>query len=127
MHYHVSCHLHIIYDESFCHKFLDTSLPCGFPCHHIYDECFCHKDFAVSHVISHVERHNCMNCDIFKHTYDKLEHHKFSDDCGVRQKIYDDFLLIVIVVHLTHTFCDDDLPIHHNGITKIQTMTKNYS
>jgi hypothetical protein len=25
MHCHVSCHLHIIYDEYFCHKILDTS------------------------------------------------------------------------------------------------------
>jgi hypothetical protein len=50
-----------------------------------------------------------MNYDIFKHTYDKLEHNKFSDNYGVRHKIYDDFLLIFIVIHLTRTFCDDDL------------------
>jgi hypothetical protein len=50
-----------------------------------------------------------MDCDVFKKTYKKLKHHKFSDDFGVRHKIYDDFLLIVIVVHLTRTFCDDDL------------------
>jgi hypothetical protein len=46
-------------------------LPHGLPCHHIYDECFHHKDYAtstiMSHNISHVERHNCTNCDIFKH------------------------------------------------------------
>jgi hypothetical protein len=46
---------------------------------------------------------------MFLNTYDKLEHHKFRDDCGVRHKIYDNFLLIIIVVHLTRTFCDDDL------------------
>jgi hypothetical protein len=66
-------------------------LPCGLPCHHIYDENFRHKDFAISAamspVISHVERHKCINCDIFKHSYDTLEHHKFSDDCGERYKI----------------------------------------
>jgi ribosomal protein L33 len=56
-----------------------------------------------------VERHNCINCDVFKHTYDKLERYKFSDNCGVHHKIYNDFLLIIIVVHLTCTFCDDDL------------------
>jgi hypothetical protein len=88
-------------------------LPCGLPHHHIYDEHFCHKYFATStatsHVIGHVEMHNCMNCDVFRHTYDELEHHSFSDDCGVRHKIYDDFSIIIIVVHLTRTFCDDDL------------------
>jgi hypothetical protein len=55
-----------------------------------------------------VERHGCTNCDIFTHTYDELECHRFSDDCGVRYKIYDDFLLIIIVVYLIRTFCDND-------------------
>jgi hypothetical protein len=64
---------------------------------------------GFSHVISHVETHNCMNCDIFRHTYDELECHRFSDDCSVRHKIYGNFLLIVIVVHLRQTFCDNDL------------------
>jgi hypothetical protein len=32
-----------------------------------------------------------MNRDIFRHTYDELERHKFSDDCSLRHKIYDDF------------------------------------
>jgi hypothetical protein len=64
---------------------------------------------ATSHIINHVEMNNCMNCDIFRHTYDELEYHRYSDDCSVRHKIYDDFSLIVIVVHLTCTFCDDDL------------------
>jgi hypothetical protein len=63
----------------------------------------------MSHVISHVERHNHMNYVIFRHSYDELECHRFSDDCGVHHKIYDDFSLIIIVVHLTRTFCDDDL------------------
>jgi hypothetical protein len=63
----------------------------------------------MSPIISHVERHKCMNCDIFKHTYNKLEHHKFSDDCGVRHKIYDSFSILVIIVYLTRTFCDNDL------------------
>jgi hypothetical protein len=121
------------YDENIHHKYIATSaatstkfmmnffvtnflthhLPCGLPHHHIYDKCFRHKDFAMlaatSHIINHVERHNCMNYDVFRHTYDKLECHRFSDDCGVRQKIYDGFLLIVIVVHLTRTLCYDDL------------------
>jgi hypothetical protein len=60
------------------------------------------------HVISLVEKHDCTNCDIFRHTYDKLQCHRFSNVCGVRHKIYDNFF-IVIVVHLTHTFCDDGL------------------
>jgi hypothetical protein len=97
----------------FVTNFLTRHLPCGLPHHHIYDKHFHHKDFsmsvATSLVISHVERQKRMNCGIFKHTYDKLKHHKFNNDCGVRHKIYDDFLLIVIVVHLTCTFCDDDL------------------
>jgi hypothetical protein len=88
-------------------------LPCGLPHHHIYDKCFHHKYFAtleaMSHIISHVEMHNCMNCDIFRPTYDELECHSFSDDCGVCHKIYDDFSLIIKVVHLTRTFCDDEL------------------
>jgi hypothetical protein len=78
----------------FVTKFLTHHLPCGLPHHHIYDERFHHKDFttstAMSHVISHVKRHNCMNYDVFRHTYDELEHHRFSDDCGMRHKIYDD-------------------------------------
>jgi hypothetical protein len=53
----------------------------------------------MSHIINHVEIHICMNYDIFRHNNDELERHRFSDDCGVRHKIYDDFLLIVIVVH----------------------------
>jgi hypothetical protein len=97
----------------FVTKFLPHYRPCVSPHHCIYDEHFCRKDFtmpaAMSHVINHVERHNCMNCDIFRHTYDKLECHRFSDNCGVRHKIYDDFLIIIIVVHLTRTFCDNDL------------------
>jgi hypothetical protein len=64
---------------------------------------------ATSHIIKHVEKHNCMNYDVFIHSYDELEPHRFSDNCGVHHKICDDFLLIVIVVHLTRTFCDDDL------------------
>jgi hypothetical protein len=123
------CHIIALYDENIHHKcigmssatsikfmtnlfitkFLTHHLPCSLSCHHIYDECFHHKEFVMSHVINHVKMHNCMNCDIFRHTYDKLEHHRFSDDCGVHHKIYDDFSLIIIVVHLTRTFCDDDL------------------
>jgi hypothetical protein len=127
------CHIIILYDENIRHKciatlaatsiefmmnlfvtnFLTHHLPCVLPRHHIYDERFRHKEFAMSsatsHVISHVEMHNYMNCDVFRHTYDELERHRFSDDCGVCHKIYDDFPLIVIVVHLTRTFCDDDL------------------
>jgi hypothetical protein len=77
-------------------------------CHHIYDKRFHQKYFATpaatSHAISHVKIHICMNCDVFRHTYDELERHIFSDECDVRHKIYDKFSLIVIVVHLTHTF-----------------------
>jgi hypothetical protein len=49
------------------------------------------------------------NCDVFRMTYDKIECHRFSDEIDVCHKIYDDFLMIVIVVYLTRTFCDDDL------------------
>jgi hypothetical protein len=35
-----------------------------------------------------------MNCDIFRHTYDELECHRFSEDYSARHKIYDAFLLI---------------------------------
>jgi hypothetical protein len=45
----------------------------------------------------------------FLDTYDELERHRFSDDCGVHRKINDDFLLIVIVVRLTRTICDNGL------------------
>jgi hypothetical protein len=93
--------------------FWTRHLSCGLQRHHIYDERFYHKDVATlaatSHIISHVEMHNWMDCDVFRHIYDKLECHSFSDNCGVRHKIYDDFSLIVIFVHLTHTFCGDDL------------------
>jgi hypothetical protein len=97
----------------FVTNFWTHHLPCGLPRHHIYDKRFHHKYFAtsaaMSHIISHVEMHNCMNCDVLRHTYDELEHHSFSDDCDVRHKIYDDFLLIIIVVHLTLTYYNDDI------------------
>jgi hypothetical protein len=96
----------------FVTNFWTHHLSSGLPHHHIYDEHFRHKYFstsaAMSYVISHVKMHNCMNWDVFRHTYDELEHHSFSDDCVVGRKIYDGFSLIIIVVHLTHTFCDDD-------------------
>jgi hypothetical protein len=83
---HVSCRLYKTYDESFCYKIFATSFAMWLATSS-YDEHFCHKDFvmsaAMSHVISHVERHNCMNCDVFRHTYDELECHRFSDNCGV--------------------------------------------
>jgi hypothetical protein len=53
--------------------------------------------------------HVSMNCDVFRVAYDKIECHRFSDESNVRHKIYDDFLMNVIVVYLTRTFCDDDL------------------
>jgi hypothetical protein len=53
--------------------------------------------------------HDSTNCDIFKGTYDEIKCHRFCDESGMRHKIYDDFLMIVIVVHLTRTFCDDVL------------------
>jgi hypothetical protein len=130
---HITCHVIALYDEFFCHKCIATSsifmtiffvtnflphhLPCGLPHHHIYDEglsqMFCHVSCHITYhaifcyVISHVERHHCMNCDIFRHTYDELECHRFSDNCDGCHKIYDKFLLIIIIVHLTRTFCDD--------------------
>jgi hypothetical protein len=45
-------------------------------------------------------------CDVFKGTYDEIECHRFSDEAGMRHRIYDDFLIIVIVGYLTRTFCD---------------------
>jgi hypothetical protein len=93
------CHIIALYDENMHHKCIATStatstkfmmnlfitkflthhLPCGLPHHHIYDECFHLKDFATSaampHVISHMEMHNCINCDIFRPTYDELKCH----------------------------------------------------
>jgi hypothetical protein len=53
--------------------------------------------------------HGSMNCDVFRVTYDKIECHRFSDESDVRHKIYDNFLMIVIMVYLTRTFYDDDL------------------
>jgi hypothetical protein len=65
--------------------------------------------FITNILHRYMEMHNCMNCDIFIHTYDELDRHSFSDDCGVHHKIYDYFSLIVTVVHLIRTFYDDDL------------------
>jgi hypothetical protein len=65
---------------------------------------FCH---VIS--IGHVAMHGSTNCDVFRGTYDETERHSFSDEFDVRHKIYDDFLLIVIVVYLTRTFYDDVL------------------
>jgi hypothetical protein len=53
--------------------------------------------------------HGSTNHDIFTLTYDKIECHRFSDESDVRHKIYDNFLMIVIIVYLTRTFCDNDL------------------
>jgi hypothetical protein len=53
--------------------------------------------------------HGRTNCDVFKGTCDKIERHRFSDKSSARHKIYDNFLMIVIVVYLTRTFYDDDL------------------
>jgi hypothetical protein len=53
--------------------------------------------------------HATINCDVFRGNYDERERHKFSDESDVRHKIYDDFLMIVIVVYLTRTFYDDGL------------------
>jgi hypothetical protein len=53
--------------------------------------------------------HGSMNCDVFRCAYDEIEHHRFSDKFNVRHKIYDSFLIIVILVYLTRTFYDDDL------------------
>jgi hypothetical protein len=53
--------------------------------------------------------HGTTNFDVFKGTYDETERHRFSDEFGMFHKIYDDFLLVVIVVYLTRTFYDDDL------------------
>jgi hypothetical protein len=69
---------------------------------------FCH---VTCHVIpiSHVAMHGSTNCDVFRGTYDEIECHRFSDEYGMRHKIYDNFLLVVIVGYLTRTFCDDVL------------------
>jgi hypothetical protein len=53
--------------------------------------------------------HGSTNRDIFRVTYDKIECHRFSDESDVSHKIYDNFLMIVIIVYLTRTFCDNDL------------------
>jgi hypothetical protein len=65
--------------------------------------------FITNILHRYMEMHNCMNCDIFIHTYDELDRHSFSDDCDVHHKIYDYFSLIVTVVHLICTFYDDEL------------------
>jgi hypothetical protein len=57
----------------------------------------------------HVAMHGCTNCDVFTVTYDEIESHRFSDESSVCHKIYDDFFIIVIVVHLTRTFYDGGL------------------
>jgi hypothetical protein len=69
---------------------------------------FCHVTYHII-TISHVAMHDCMNYDVFRLTYDKIECHRFSDESDARHKIYDNFLMIVIIVYLTRTFCDDDL------------------
>jgi hypothetical protein len=69
---------------------------------------FCHVTYNVI-TIGHVAMHGTTNCDVFRDIYDAIECHRCSDEFDVRHKIYDDFLLIVIVVYLTRTFCDDVL------------------
>ena len=51
--------------------------------------------------------HDTTNCDVFRGTYDEIARHRFSDEYAMRHKIYDNFLMIVIVVYLTRTFYDD--------------------
>jgi hypothetical protein len=53
--------------------------------------------------------HGSTNCDVFRCAYDEIECHMFSDKPSARHKIYDDFLMIVIVVYLTRTFYDDGI------------------
>jgi hypothetical protein len=53
--------------------------------------------------------HDTTNCDVFRGTYDEIDRHRFSDEYAMRHKIYDGFLMIVIVVYLTRTFCDADI------------------
>jgi hypothetical protein len=51
--------------------------------------------------------HVSTNGDVFRGTYDETECHRFSDESGMRHRIYDDFLIIIIASYLTRTFCDD--------------------
>jgi hypothetical protein len=103
--------------SQFMTKFFVTTilphhLPRGLPRDQIYDKCFRHNGLPrhmPPHHHSHVAMHVNTNCDVFIMTYDKIECHRFSDEFDVCHKLYDVFLMIVIVVYLTRTFCDDDL------------------
>jgi hypothetical protein len=113
---------------------------CHIICHvayHIICHVACHIIISMTNIFiinvspcqllfNHVERHECMNCDILRHNYDELEWHIFSDDCDAHHKIYDDFLLIIVVLHLTRTFCDDDLFVTM-ALPKYKLWRKNHS
>jgi hypothetical protein len=123
---HIIFHVIIFYDESICHKCITTSaaiasqfmkkffvttiflrhLPCGLPPDQIYDICFRHNGFAMSHTTSSpLAMWQCMV--VWTMTFSEC--HRFSDESDVGHKIYDDFLMIIIIIYLTRTFCDDDL------------------
>jgi hypothetical protein len=67
---------------------------------------FCHVTYHVI-TISHMAMHVSTNCDVFRGNYDEIECHRFSDEDSMCHRIYDDFLIIVIVLYLTRTFCDN--------------------
>ena len=101
----ITCILIIFYDDYICHKcFAKSRATSSYFTMKISSLMHCHVN-----INNHVAMQGCMDCDVFRDTYDKVERHWFSDECGARHKICDSFLQIVIGAHLTRTFCDDGL------------------